>query len=119
MAVNARCRRRMLLTRRWSIWIAPGRLLAVVTQNIDGLHQKAGLADERVIELHGTNRWIECLTCKRRFEPQPFFDAFAATSQPPRCPGLPGGWLKSATVSFGQDLDPKNARRRRARGDAL
>jgi NAD-dependent deacetylase len=83
-----------------------GKLLAVVTQNIDGLHQKAGLPDDRVIELHGTNRWIECLTCKRRFDPQPLFDAFAVTSQPPRCPNCKG-WLKSATISFGQDLDPK------------
>jgi NAD-dependent deacetylase len=83
-----------------------GKLLAVVTQNIDGLHQKAGLPEELVIELHGTNRWIECLTCKRRFEPQPLFDAFAATLQPPRCPNC-AGWLKSATISFGQDLDAR------------
>jgi NAD-dependent protein deacetylase/lipoamidase len=83
-----------------------GKLLAVVTQNIDGLHQKAGLPDDRVIELHGTNRWIECLTCKRRFDPQPLFDAFAVTSQPPHCPKCKG-WLKSATISFGQDLDSK------------
>ena len=83
-----------------------GKLLAVVTQNIDGLHQKAGLSEELVIELHGTNRWIECLTCKKRYEPQPLFDAFAATTQPPRCPSC-SGWLKSATISFGQDLDPK------------
>ena len=82
------------------------RLLAVVTQNIDGLHQKAGIPEELVIELHGTNRWIECLTCRRRFEPQPLFDAFAATVRPPRCPRC-AGWLKSATISFGQDLDPK------------
>ena len=81
-----------------------GKLLAVVTQNIDGLHQKAGLPEELVIELHGTNRWIECLNCKRRFEPQPLFDAFAATLGPPRCPHC-AGWLKSATISFGQDLD--------------
>jgi NAD-dependent deacetylase len=45
------------------------------------------------------------LTCKRRFEPQPFFDAFAATSRPPQCPNC-AGWLKSATISFGQDLAP-------------
>jgi NAD-dependent deacetylase len=83
-----------------------GKLLAVVTQNIDGLHQKAGLPEELVIELHGTNRWIECLTCKRRFEPQPLFDAFAATLRPPRCPNC-AGWLKSATISFGQDLDAR------------
>ena len=87
------------------------RLLAVVTQNIDGLHQKAGIPEELVIELHGTNRWIECLTCRRRFEPQPLFDAFAATVRPPRCPHCTG-WLKSATISFGQDLDPKTLRPR-------
>ncbi|HEY5812933.1 MAG TPA: Sir2 family NAD-dependent protein deacetylase, partial [Terrimicrobiaceae bacterium] len=83
-----------------------GKLLAAVTQNIDGLHQKAGLPEEIVIELHGTNRWIECLTCRRRFEPQPLFDAFASTLRPPRCPQC-SGWLKSATISFGQDLDPR------------
>ena len=59
-----------------------GKLLAVVTQNIDGLHQMAGLPEERVIELHGTNRWIECLACKRRFDPQPLFDEFSSTLRP-------------------------------------
>jgi len=83
-----------------------GKLLAVVTQNIDGLHQMAGLPEEHVVELHGTNRWIECLTCKRRFEPQPLFDAFASTLRAPRCPHC-AGWLKPATISFGQNLDPK------------
>jgi NAD-dependent deacetylase len=98
-----------------------GKLLAVVTQNIDGLHQKAGLPEELVIELHGTNRWIECLTCKRRFEPQPLFDAFAATLRPPRCPNC-AGWLKSATISFGQDLDSRTleaAERAAMRCDAV
>jgi NAD-dependent deacetylase len=82
-----------------------GKLLAVVTQNIDGLHQMAGLPEERVIELHGTNRWIECLACKRRFDPQPLFDEFSSTSRPPRCAEC-AGLLKSATISFGQSLDP-------------
>ena len=53
----------------------------MVTQNIDGLHQMAGLPEEQVIELHGTNRWIECLACKRRFDPQPLFDEFSPTSR--------------------------------------
>ena len=82
-----------------------GKLLAVVTQNIDGLHQMAGLPEEGVIELHGTNRWIECLACKRRFDPQPLFDEFSSTSRPPRCLEC-AGLLKSATISFGQSLDP-------------
>jgi NAD-dependent deacetylase len=67
-----------------------GRLLAVVTQNIDGLHQMAGLPGDRVIELHGTNRWVECLTCARRFDPQPLFDEFSRTVRPPRCPNCNG-----------------------------
>jgi NAD-dependent protein deacetylase/lipoamidase len=82
-----------------------GKLLAVVTQNIDGLHQMAGLPEERVVELHGTNRWIECLACKRRFDPQPLFDEFSITSRPPRCAACTG-LLKPATISFGQSLDP-------------
>ena len=83
-----------------------GIVRTVVTQNIDGLHQLAGLPDERVIELHGTNRWIECLACKRRFEPNPLFEEFARTQKPPRCAHC-GGLLKSATISFGQSLDPQ------------
>jgi NAD-dependent deacetylase len=82
-----------------------GKLLVVVTQNIDGLHQMAGLPDERVVELHGTNRWIECLGCKRRFEPQSLFDEFSSTLRPPRCPKC-AGLLKPATISFGQSLSP-------------
>lgn len=81
-----------------------GRLLAVVTQNIDGLHQMAGLPEDRVIELHGTNRWVECLTCARRFDPQPLFDEFSRTVRPPRCPNC-NGLLKPATISFGQMLN--------------
>ncbi|MFZ0711715.1 MAG: Sir2 family NAD-dependent protein deacetylase [Terrimicrobiaceae bacterium] len=81
------------------------KLLALVTQNIDGLHQMAGLPEERVVELHGTNRWIECLGCKRRSDPQPLFDEFSSTLRPPRCPEC-AGLLKPATISFGQSLNP-------------
>ena len=82
------------------------RLLAVVTQNIDGLHQKAGIPEELVIELHGTNRWIECLTCRRRFEPQRS-SMLSLRQSVPRAARIARGGLKSATISFGQDLDPK------------
>lgn len=81
-----------------------GRLAAVVTQNIDGLHQMAGLPEEGVIELHGTNRWIECLDCRRRSEPAPVFAKFEKTRVPPRCPECQG-LLKPATISFGQQLN--------------
>lgn len=80
-----------------------GKILKVVTQNIDGLHQKAGTSRGRVIELHGTNAEIECQTCQRRSEPGPHFDFFRETRKPPRC-GECGGFLKPATISFGQNL---------------
>jgi NAD-dependent deacetylase len=82
-----------------------GKVLAVVTQNIDGLHQMAGLPEDRVVELHGTNRWVDCLACGRRFDPQPLFDEFSRTARPPKCPDCTG-FLKPATISFGQNLDP-------------
>lgn len=81
-----------------------GHLQTVITQNIDGLHQKAGIPDERVIELHGTNRSISCLECGCVFsweEILPSFDDLKAP-QPPRCSC--GGWLKPATISFGQAM---------------
>jgi len=82
-------------------WESVGRLRAVITQNIDGLHQQAG--SQRVFELHGTARAIVCLTCEARFEPEPLMREFLATDIVPNCQHC-GGWLKSATVSFGQNL---------------
>jgi NAD-dependent deacetylase len=79
-----------------------GFLDAVVTQNIDGLHQLAGHRPERVIELHGTNRMVECVRCGKRGDPDPVYSEFARTGDPPRC-GC-GGFLKPATVSFGQAM---------------
>src|SRR6185312_7005853 len=52
-----------------------GRVQAVVTQNIDGLHQAAGSSEALVVELHGTNAWIECVQCEARSEPAPAFAA--------------------------------------------
>jgi NAD-dependent deacetylase len=86
-----------------------GRLLAVVTQNIDGLHELAAHAPERILELHGTNRWVECLGCGARTDPAPPMAAFRATRACPRC--ACGGLQKFATVSFGQSLPTKVLRR--------
>lgn len=83
-----------------------GRLGKVITQNIDGLHQKAGTSDPMIIELHGTNAKIECQHCLERSDPQAHFDAFAKTRQPPVCHC--GGFLKPATISFGQNLRPQD-----------
>lgn len=82
-------------------WENRGYLRGVITQNIDGLHHAAG--SQQVVELHGTARQIECLGCKRRWPPQPWMEQFLRTDEPPACPDC-GGWLKSATVSFGQPL---------------
>jgi NAD-dependent deacetylase len=80
-----------------------GRLGRVVTQNIDGLHQAAGSSPERVIELHGTNREIECIACGERTPPDPAVARFRAERACPKC--ACGGWLKFATISFGRALD--------------
>ena len=84
-----------------------GYLKTVITQNIDGLHQKAGIPDDQVIELHGTNAVISCLDCGRRYsweEVLPFFDGPDGTGSP-LC-GC-GGRLKPATISFGQAMPVK------------
>jgi len=86
-----------------------GKVLLVVTQNIDGLHQAAGTDPAHLVELHGTNRWIECVRCGKRSEPEPHYEWFRRTRQPPRC--TCGGWLKSATISFGQDLRSEDLER--------
>lgn len=81
-----------------------GKVESVVTQNIDGLHAKAGTSSERLVEIHGTNAETECLDCGRRSKPDLYYKAFAETRKPPRC-GC-GGLVKAATISFGQNLRP-------------
>lgn len=80
-----------------------GRLEALVTQNIDGLHQRAGLPDDRVFELHGTTREAGCLGCGERIPADDAARRVAAGELAPRCRSC-GGLLKPATVSFGQNL---------------
>jgi NAD-dependent deacetylase len=79
------------------------KLLVVLTQNIDGLHSDAGTSPGRLVELHGTNRLVECQSCRRRSDPEPHFRYFQSHRIPPLCPC--GGFLKPATISFGQGLD--------------
>jgi NAD-dependent deacetylase len=83
-----------------------GRLLALVTQNIDGLHQRAGSSPEMVIEVHGTMRDVMCMACGWRGPMQPVLDRVRNGEDDPAC-GRCGGILKSATISFGQPLVPK------------
>jgi NAD-dependent deacetylase len=86
-----------------------GKLQMVLTQNIDGLHGRAGTSPDRLVEIHGTNREVECLSCGQRTEPGPHMETFAKTHRAPVCPC--GGFLKMATISFGQSLRPDDLHR--------
>jgi NAD-dependent deacetylase len=78
-----------------------GRLVAVITQNIDALHQRAG--SRRVLELHGTNLEAVCLECSARVPIAHALEQLSRGEAVPRCAQC-RGWLKPATVSFGQAL---------------
>lgn len=80
-----------------------GPLSAVITQNVDGLHQKAGNEPSRVFELHGTRTQAKCLGCERRLPLSTLDRKLEESELPPRCDDC-GGLLKRATVSFGERL---------------
>jgi NAD-dependent deacetylase len=82
-----------------------GRLRTLITQNIDGLHQAAGSSPETVLELHGTVHEVECLACRDRTTMAAALARVEAGEPDPACRRC-GGILKSATISFGQLLDP-------------
>jgi len=83
-----------------------GRLHALVTQNIDGLHQAAGNSPEKVVEVHGTMHKVVCMRCDWRGPMQATLDRVRAGEEDPACRSC-GGILKSATISFGQALIPE------------
>lgn len=81
-----------------------GKIEAIVTQNIDGLHTDAGSSRSLVVEVHGTTLEAACLSCGDRTPIGPHLASFEATRVPPTCDRC-GGLLKPATISFGQSLD--------------
>jgi NAD-dependent deacetylase len=83
-----------------------GRLRAVVTQNIDGLHQRAGHDPNLVVEVHGTMWRVVCWSCGREGPMEPALERVRGGDLDPHCQEC-GGILKSATISFGQSLDPE------------
>ena len=98
-----------------------GTLHAVITQNIDGLHQQAGHSADMVIEVHGTMREVRCMACAWRGPMRLALDRVRAGEDDPACEQC-GGILKSATISFGQSLDPgviQRAMRAAERADLL
>jgi NAD-dependent deacetylase len=80
-------------------------LHTLVTQNVDGLHQAAGMSPDLVVEVHGTIHETTCLGCGARGPIGETLDRVRAGDEDPACSAC-GGMLKSATVSFGQSLDP-------------
>jgi NAD-dependent deacetylase len=87
-----------------------GKLLALLTQNVDGLHQQAGSSPSLVVEIHGTAREVTCLACGERAPMERALARVRAGEADPPCRTC-GGILKSATISFGQSLVPEDLRR--------
>jgi NAD-dependent deacetylase len=83
--------------------VETGKITSVITQNIDGLHQLSGVADERVIELHGNATYAACLDCKKRYELDAISAVFEVDETLPICDQC-GGMVKTATISFGQSM---------------
>jgi NAD-dependent deacetylase len=90
-----------------------GQLLGLITQNIDGLHKLAGVSDEKLVELHGTDRLVTCLSCDKRYEPASVYELLGDEFKAPTC-DVCGGFLKSANVSFGQSMPVEAMRRAQA-----
>lgn len=89
--------------------VQDGKVPAVITQNIDGLHQESGIPADQVIELHGNTTYATCLDCSQRFEIDDLRIEFERDGIVPHC--ACGGWVKTATVSFGQSMPPDAMRR--------
>ena len=86
-----------------------GIVSAVITQNIDGLHQASGVPDDKVIELHGNSTYAACLDCRLRYDLDDILAAFRKDETLPICTSC-GGMVKTATISFGQAM-PEDAMR--------
>jgi len=80
-----------------------GKLDCVITQNVDGLHQKAGVPEKKVIELHGTTRYVKCLSCGKRYPSEEIAKKLEEGMEDPVCDDC-GGMLKPAAVFFGEPM---------------
>jgi len=86
-----------------------GKLDCVITQNIDNLHQKAGVPEDKVFELHGNTQWAVCLSCRRRFPMPEILQKMKEGVEVPDCPDCQG-ILKPDAVLFGEALPQKTLR---------
>lgn len=94
-----------------------GKVTAVVTQNIDGLHQSSGIADKDVIEVHGNTTYAKCLKCQTRISLDVVREVFSNNETLPDC-GQCGGIVKTATISFGQAMPVEEMQRADAAAQA-
>lgn len=83
-------------------WVARGTAV-VITQNVDNLHQVSGVPDDKIVELHGNATYALCLTCRRRYELTVLEQQYQAIGNVEPCGGC-GGVIKTATISFGQQM---------------
>jgi NAD-dependent deacetylase len=83
--------------------VEQGRMSAIITQNVDGLHRRSGVPDSKVIELHGNATYASCLDCGHRYELEPIKLAFLGNGKLPLCLKC-DGIVKTATISFGQAM---------------
>lgn len=90
-----------------------GRMSAIITQNIDNLHQASGVEPERIIELHGNGSYAKCIECGCRHEIAAIRRRFEADGAPPLCEACKG-YVKSATISFGQAMPKEEMQRAQA-----
>ncbi len=93
--------------------VKQGKVAAVITQNIDGLHQASGVPRSRVIELHGNTTYAHCLDCAKAYDLRPIRGAFLADETLPVCAAC-GGVVKTATISFGQAMPEAEMERAKA-----
>ncbi len=93
--------------------VRQGTVAAVITQNIDGLHQQSGVPADAVIELHGNTTYAACLDCNARTELDAIRAAFERDGKSPRCTRC-FGFVKTATISFGQPMPLEPMRRAEA-----
>ena len=94
-----------------------GKVDCVITQNVDGLHHASGVPEEKIIELHGTIRWVNCLECKKRYPREQIQVRLDAGEKAPRCEAC-GGIMKPATIAFGQSMPESETREAEERSEA-
>ncbi len=91
--------------------VSRGKASAIITQNIDGLHQASGVPDDKVIELHGNSTYASCLDCGERHELAEIIPPFAEAERLPECKACGSEYVKTATISFGQQMPETPMRR--------